>query len=51
MGTNKPSYDEFNDAYFTIMHFIDTEPNSRRLFHALFEFKYIILPKNMGEEE
>lgn len=37
--SNKPSYDEFVDAYHTIMHYIDTEPNSRKLFHALFEFR------------
>jgi len=35
----KPSYDEFCEAYYTIMRFIDTEPNSRTLFHALFAFK------------
>ena len=45
---NKPSYQEFLDAYLVIMQYIDTEPNSRRLFHALFEFKHIIIE---GEEE
>lgn len=47
-GRMKPTYEEFCDAYLTIMQFIDTEPNSRKLFHALFEFKHIILK---GEEE
>ena len=35
----KPNYSEFCEAYYTIMRFIDTEPNSRTLFHALFAFK------------
>jgi len=43
----KPSYDEFYEAYYTIMRFIDTEPHSRTLFHALFAFT----SKLMEEEE
>lgn len=35
----KPSLDEFDEAYSVIMAFIDTEPGSRPLFHALLSFK------------
>jgi hypothetical protein len=35
----KPTYWEFCEAYYIIMRFIDTEPHSRTLFHALFAFK------------
>lgn len=35
----KPTYPEFCDAYETIMAYIDTEPNSRKLFHALLNFR------------
>tara|TARA_R110002073_G_scaffold150508_1_gene304655 strand:- start:400 stop:534 length:135 start_codon:yes stop_codon:yes gene_type:complete len=43
----KPTWDEFCNAYNTIMNFIDTEPESRPLFHALLTF----MLKKMGEEE
>ncbi len=35
----KPTRDEFDEATSVIMRFIDTEPNSRRLFHALLNFR------------
>ena len=35
----KPSYKEFCDAYCVIMDYIDTEANSRSLFHALLSFR------------
>jgi hypothetical protein len=35
----KPTREEFDEAYHVIMSFIDTEPNSRRLFHALLNFR------------
>lgn len=34
----KPSRKEFEEAYGVIMAFIDTEPHSRPLFHALLSF-------------
>jgi len=34
----KPTKKEFHDAYCVIMAYIDTEPNSRKLFHALLSF-------------
>ena len=34
----KPTWEEFEDAYSIIMAYIDTEPNSRPLFHALLSF-------------
>ena len=34
----KPTRKEFHDAYCVIMAFIDTEPESRPLFHALLSF-------------
>jgi hypothetical protein len=34
----KPTRKEFYDAYCVIMAFIDTEPNSRKLFHSLLSF-------------
>ena len=36
----KPSYEEFCAAYYVIMAYIDTEPNSRSLFHALVNFRF-----------
>jgi hypothetical protein len=44
---NPVSFEEFKDAYVTIMAYIDTEPESRPLFHALLNF----MLKKMGEEE
>ena len=44
---NKPSYDQFVEAYHVIMTYIDTEPNSRKLFHALLSFRM----HKMKEEE
>ena len=35
----KPTYLEFCEAYETIMSYIDTEPDSRKLFHALLTFR------------
>lgn len=43
----KPTWKEFQDAYGVIMAYIDTEPDSRKLFHALLSF-YL---KKMKEEE
>ena len=34
----KPTYDEFVAAYLIIMNYIDDEPESRPLFHALLTF-------------
>jgi len=34
----KPTFDEFKEAYGTIMSYIDTEPDSRPVFHALLTF-------------
>jgi hypothetical protein len=34
----KPTREEFEQAYSVIMSYIDTEPNSRKLFHALLSF-------------
>ena len=34
----KPSWAEFEEAYGVIMAYIDTEPHSRPLFHALLSF-------------
>jgi len=34
----KPTRAEFEEAYSVIMSYIDTEPNSRKLFHALLSF-------------
>ena len=36
---DKPTFEEFCKAYNVIMRYIDTEPNSRPLFHALLNFK------------
>ena len=44
---SKPSYEEFVRAYHTIMGYIDTEPHSRKLFHALLSFRM----HKMKEEE
>lgn len=46
--TYKPSWKEFQDAYHTVMRYIDDEPNSRPVFHALLTF---MLRKMKGEEE
>ena len=35
----KPSLEEFDKAYSVIMAFIDTEPGTRPLFHALLTLK------------
>jgi hypothetical protein len=43
----KPTWNEFVDSYNTIMGYIDTEPESRPLFHALLTF----MLKKMKEEE
>lgn len=43
----KPTWNEFCDAYNVIMAFIDTEPESRPVFHALLTF----MLKKMKEEE
>ena len=45
----KPSLEEFDQAYSVIMAFIDTEPQSRPLFHALLSFKLRLM--NRREEE
>jgi len=45
----KPTRKEFFDAYVTIMAYIDDEPNSRKLFHALLNFSLGIC--NREEEE
>ena len=45
----KPSLEEFDQAYSVIMAFIDTEPGSRPLFHALLSFKLRLM--NRQEEE
>ena len=34
----KPTFEEFKAAYGVIMSYIDTEPDSRKLFHALLSF-------------
>ncbi len=44
----KPTWEEFRDAFDVIMAYIDTEPNSRKLFHALLSF---YLRKSKGEEK
>ena len=44
----KPSWKEFRKAFITIMDYIDDEPHSRPLFHALLTF---YLRKTEGEEE
>ena len=44
----KPSYQEFLKAYVVIMQYIETEPKSRKLFHALLSFR---MHKYGGEEE
>jgi len=35
----KPSFDEFLEACWVIMDYIDDEPDSRKLFHTLLSFK------------
>lgn len=43
----KPTWNEFCDAYNVIIAFIDTEPESRPVFHALLTF----MLKKMKERE
>jgi len=43
----KPTWKEFEEAYAVIMAYIDTEPHSRPLFHALLSFALM----QRGEEE
>lgn len=38
MRPDKPTMEEFEEAYSVMMRFIDTEPNSRKLFHAMVSF-------------
>lgn len=45
------SFEEFKDAYVTIMAYIDTKPNSRKLFHALLNFTLGEMNAIEGEEE
>ena len=47
----KPTYHEFCMAYYTIMEYIDTEPNSRQLFHALLTFRLNKSKEIHGDEE
>ena len=43
----KPTWEEFCEAYNVIMQYIDTEPDSRTVFHSLLSF----MLKKMKEEE
>lgn len=47
----KPTYFEFLMAYYTIIEYIDTEPNSRKLFHELLTFRLNKSKEIHGEEE
>jgi len=40
---NEVSLKEFNEAYQTIMAYIDDKPNSRPLFHALLSYHISII--------
>lgn len=55
MAYRKPTKKEFANAYDVIMSYIDTEPNSRRLFHALLSFYlaniHPVTPENPGQYE
>jgi hypothetical protein len=37
------TYEEFREAYHTIMAFIDTQPDSRGLFQALVNFHFELI--------